>query len=145
VSGSGLPLDRALPPPPTIGPYPEQSECREHATDALRRALPGGLDTAHGPLPRRNRRAAIAPLRDMMREAGDDQASKAVVPMGNVGIQSVILMRLHEYQAGTPAIAPTVMPRGSNELRALGADGPICRCRNVCYDWLDANDARTRG
>ena len=92
-----------------------------------------------------HRRAAIAPLRDMMREAGDDQASKAVVPMGNVGIQSVILMRLHEYQAGTPAIAPTVMPRGSNELRALGADGPICRCRNVCYDWLDANDARTRG
>ena len=37
------------------------------------------------------------------------------------------------------------MPRGSNELRALGADGPICRCRNACYDWLDANDARTKG
>jgi hypothetical protein len=96
------------------------------------------------PLLEKHRRAAIAPLRDMTRKAGDDQARKAVVPMGNVGIQSVILMRLHEYQAGTPAIAPT-MPRGSNELRALGADGPICRCRNVCYDWLDANDARTRG
>ena len=39
-------------------------------------APPGGRDRRN-PFLEEHRRAAIAPLRDMMREAGDDQASKA--------------------------------------------------------------------
>ncbi len=62
--------------------HQDQVHVVRHQAVALARqhrgsALPGGRDTAHNPLPRKHWRAAIAPLRHMMREAGDDQASKA--------------------------------------------------------------------